>query len=305
MQNRFPLLLCALALVLAGCEKQDDREHDPIKYDDAEYLLGGLVKEVDGEYVPMHGFLLNDCLVIPVSSAFEAEDHFRSLATPITSLKEQGNTIVWNLTDGQGASQGDAVFSLGDSQDLARISLPDSFPEGLRTVVYRNSEGLLKAVSPEVREDLEDNYYYGAIVDISDHGCGSGKFVVLREYNFSNGANGLAIRLDNTRWHLKKLPDDGKLEGQIWGRSSCLSTMNTARDILLKDWSVLTKQLKAAGSRQPDQHFASSNRAWNGWHYYLCFHDGECDTIGPFNDLEFYECWLYWFYPDGNRIVFW
>ena len=86
MQNRFPLLLCALALVLAGCEKQDDREHDPIKYDDAEYLLGGLVKEVDGEYVPMHGFLLNDCLVIPVSSAFEAEDHFRSLAPPITSL---------------------------------------------------------------------------------------------------------------------------------------------------------------------------------------------------------------------------
>jgi hypothetical protein len=174
----------------------------------------------------------------------------------------------------------------------------------MRTVVYRNANGLLRAVNPEIKEELEDNYYYGAIVNISDHGCGSGKFVVLREYNFTNGANGLAIRLDNTRWHIKKL-GDGTLEHQIWTRSSCLSTMNTARDILNKDWSILTKQLKAAGSRQPDQHFGSSDRAWSGWHYYLCFHDGECDTIGPFNDLEFYECWLYWFYPDGNRIVFW
>jgi hypothetical protein len=305
MQNRIPLILCALALVFTGCEKQDSKDHEPIKYDDAEYLLEGLVKMVDGEYVPMHGLFLNDCLVIPVASVFEAEDHFRSLATPDTALKEEGTSIVWSMTDGQGASQGNAVFTVGDNQDLARISLPDSFPENMRTVVYRNASGLLKAYSPEIREELEDNYYYGAIVNISDHGCGSGKFVVLREYNFANGANGLAIRLDNTRWNLKKLPDDGKLEGQIWGRSSCLSTMNTASDILKKDWSILTKQLKAAGSRQPDQHFASSNRAWSGWHYYLCLHDGERDTIGPFNDLEFYECWLYWFYPDGNRIVFW
>ena len=305
MQNRIPLLLCALALVFGSCEKQDPTLHEPVKYDDAEYLLGGLVKEVEGEYIPIHGFLLNDCLVIPVASVFEAEAHFRSLASPVTSLKEEGTTIVWNLTDGQGASQGNAVFSIGDSQDLASISLPASFPEGLRTVVYRNAEGLLKAVNPEVKEDLEDNYYYGAIVDISDHGCGSGKFVVLREYNFSNGANGLAIRLDNTRWNLKKLPDDGRLEMAIFDRASCLSTMNTARDILKKDWTVLTKQLQAAGSRYPDQHFASSNRQWTGWHYYLCLHDGESDTIGPFNDLEFYECWLYWFCPNGNSIKFW
>ena len=305
MQNRFPLFLCALALTFASCEKQDPSGvHAAPEYDDAAYLLDGLVKEVDGEYIPIHGLFTDEGLVIPVASSFEAEKHFRSLAAPGTELREQGSDIVWSLTDGEGAPQGNAVFSLQTGRSFARISLPDSFPEGLRNVEYRSTEGLVKAVDPDVREDLEDNYYYGAIVNISDHGCGSGKFVVLREYNFDNGAAGLAIRLDNTRWHIKKL-GDGTLEYQIWKRASCLATMNTARSILLKDWNILVKQLKTAGSIEPYQHFGSDDRQWTGWHYYLCFHDGECDTIGPFNDLEFYECWLYWFLPDGKSIRFW
>ncbi len=54
-----------------------------------------------------------------------------------------------------------------------------------------------------------------------------------------------------------------------------------------------------------DQHYASSNRTWDGWHYYYCLHDDECDWIGPINDTDFYECWIYWFVPDGNSIRFW
>ena len=303
MHNRLSLLLCSLALALAGCTEQEPaREHGAPSYDDAAFLLDGLAKEVSEAYVPIRGFLTDDGLVIPVASVFEAEEHFRSLLPPGFSPRDEGNTLVWSMTDGQGAAQGDAVFRVGDGSCLARIDLPDTFPQAIGSVVYRSSAGLLTAVNPAVQEDLEDNYYYGAIVDIADHGCGSGKFVVLREYDFAGGAAGLAVRLDGKRYSISQL---GNYEFQIAARSSCLATMRTAGEIIRKDWSILTKQLKYAGSRQPDQHFYSNDRHWTGTHYYYCLHDGECDTIGPFHDLEFYECWLYWFVPEGDHIRFW
>lgn len=49
----------------------------------------------------------------------------------------------------------------------------------------------------------------------------------------------------------------------------------------------------------------TSNKTWNGWQYNYCLHDDECDWIGPINDTDFYECWIYWFVPDGNSIRFW
>lgn len=305
MRNRVPLIFCALVLVLAGCRKQDpETSHLAPVQDDAAYLLDGLVKEVSGEYVPLQGFLSEGGLVIPCTSIFEAERHFRSLLPPDASPREGQSTLIWSMSDEKGAPQGEAVFSLENEPLFASVSLPASFPAEFKAILYKPLVGLLGAVNPDVQEDLEDNYFYGAIVNISDHGCGSGKFVVLREYNFSNGAAGMAIRLDSRRWHQSEMKQ-GSTEHDIASRASCLATMRTAGEIIRADWNVITKQLLNAGSRMPDQHFYSADRQWTGLPYYYCLHDGECDTIGPFHDLEFYECWIYWFVPDGNSLRFW
>ena len=59
MRNRVTLLFCALALVSAGCQKQDQEpvnEHGTPNYNDADYLMDGLFRQVNEEYVPICGF---------------------------------------------------------------------------------------------------------------------------------------------------------------------------------------------------------------------------------------------------------
>ena len=311
MQNRFLLTLGALALLAAGCSKtvteEIPRHNSAASYDDADYLLDGLVKNVDGALIPMYGILREDgVLQIPATSVFESERHFRSLLTRDAAIREEGSTITWTLTDGQGRPQGKAVFSLGGESPLTlgTIAFPEDFPLTGAEYLSAQSFSLLDAVNPDVQEDLEDNYFYGAIVDIPDYGCGSGKFVVFREYNFETGENGMALRVDGHRWNTSEYTS-GDNAHQISARASCLSTMQTAGAIYRADRNILSKQLRNAGCTAIDQHYYTDSRSWTGRNYYYCLHDGECDTIGPFTDTEFYECWIYWFHPDGDHIRFW
>lgn len=306
-QSKYSFLCLALALTLAACQKQNVEQELPgaPELDDAGYFLDGLVKETSEGYIPIQGSLTEGGLIIPVASVFEAERHFRSLLPPDAEVREEWDRLVWTPDDEKNISQGNVVFTiLKDHTDLVRVSLPDAFPEQFRVILYRSASTILSAVNPDVQEDLEDNYYYGAIVNISDHGCGSGKFVVFREYNFSNGAAGMAVRIDGHRWDTPELNKSDNA-ARVYGRASCLSTLRQAGDIYRKDRTILSKQLRNAGCTALDQHYASSNQTWNGWHYYYCLHDDECDWIGPINDTAFYECWIYWFVPSGNGINFW
>lgn len=297
------MTLCAL--LLFACEKEEIK--DPVKYDDAQYLVDGLVSRdrSSGIINPILGYFTADKeIAIPVDSYEEAREQFESLIGPDAKVERSGSSIVWRLTDSQGASQGNAVFDKSSGLTVATLSLPAAC-DIVRTVKYTTPKAdFLTDIDPDVKEDLEDNYYYGAIVNISDYGCGSGKFVVLREYNFANGACGMAIRLDSRRWHDSEM-NQGSTEHDIASRASCLATMKTAGGIIRGDWNIITKQLTNAGSIMPTQHFYSADRHWTGRHYYYCFHDEETDTIGPFHDLEFYEAWIYWFQPSGKSIYFW
>ena len=306
-QNRL-FICCALVWALFSCQKIDSPTEDQggtPELDDVGYFLDGLVKDTGEEYIPIQGFLSDGSIRIPVASVFEAERHFRSLLPQGAAVREEWNALVWNPDDENNIPQGEVVFLIeSDGPSIARVSLPASFPEAIRAIIYLPSSSLLTAVNPAVQEDLEDNYYYGAIVNISDHGCGSGKFVVFKEYNFTNGAPGMAVRLDSHHWEPWELKQKDNA-AKVYARASCLSTLEQAGAIYRKDKSILSKQLKNAGCSIIDQHYASSTKTFNGWHYYYCLHDGESDWIGPVNDTDFYECWIYWFKPQGDSIVFW
>ena len=308
MRHNRLFLCCALAWALCACTKivSPVQEQGGIpKVDDASYFLDGLVKDTGEEYIPIRGFIADGSIRIPVASVFEAERHFRSLLPPDAAVLEEWNALVWNPDDEKGVPQGKVVFLIDDEGPaIARVTLPDSFPESIRSILYLPSASLLTAVNPAVQEDLEDNYYYGAIVDIADHGCGSGKFVVFREYNFTNDAPGMAVRLDSHHWTNAELNLKDNAQ-KVFSRASCLSTLETAGEIYRADRTILAKQLKNAGCTIIEQHYASSTTTWNGWHYYYCLHDGESNWIGPVHDTDFYECWIYWFKPDGHSICFW
>ena len=310
MRTRILLCICTLALLFAGCNKDDTprpRKDTEFSFNDTEYMLDGLVKKVGEDYVPMYGILQEDGMLhIPATSAADIEQFFRSLTSPEAHIQERGNTLVWSMTDEKGHSQGDAVLTLeGEGQSvMARVTLPGDFPVVKGIEFMDAGEDNFSEVDPKVREELEDYYYYGAIVDIPDYGCGSGKYVVFRPYNFETGENGMAVRLDDHRWSTSEF-NYGDNAAKVVGRSSCLSTLQTAGQIFRSDQDILSKQLRNAGCTALYQHYFTDSRSWTGMHYYYCLHDGEYDTIGPFTDTEFYECWVYWFLPDGDHIRFW
>jgi len=298
------LVFLGASLFAISCE----REKTPAAtIDDAAFLCDGLLGEDrgTGEQIPYVGFLADDgsILRIPVLSYEEARDHFMSLTHEDASVETSGQNIIWHLKSQEGDSEGDAVLSPGTGKGvIGLLSLPQSCGT-LSQVQYRDRSTMLVAVNPDVQEDLEDNYYYGAIVDIADHGCGSGKFVVLREYNFDNGTAGMAIRLDSRQYHISR---DSDQEHAIASRSSCLATLRAAGSILTADSRILSKQLANAGSKSSwNDHFYSNDRQWTGLHYYYNLWDGDYDTIGPFRDLTFYEAWVYYFVPEGDHLKFW
>lgn len=302
------LVLSALALALVACNK-DAPSHMETDYDDAEHIENCLlaIGRQEGSLHAIQGVTYvqdrKQVVLIPVSSLAEAKSHFKSLAHDQAMIKESGNKIVWRMTDTKGESQGEAVFLPKDDRILAVVTLPESC-QRLDMIEYIvKNKYPFQAVDPKVREDLEDNYYYGAIVDISDHGCGSGKFVVIREYNFDTTENGMAIHLGT------KLEDYG-MDDHEWikacDRSSCRNTLGIAGTILNYDPDVLRTQLSRSGSNTNwNNHFLSADRQWTGKHYYYNIATGDYDTIGPFSDLEFYEAWVYYFLPNGDHIDFW
>jgi len=303
-------VLFMAASVFAGCKKDKPESEYLSDHDDAQYLIDGLVRAeaATGELLPIRGSFLDDdnpsVLTIPAASVEEAKEHFTSLAYPGADLSSTGDKIIWKLKGLQDEDQGQAEFTEGEGRILARVELPEACAP-ISDITYVDlSYAPFNDVNPDVRELLEDYYYYGAIVEISDHGCGSGKFVVLREYDFSNGAAGMAIQLGRTLYNWKDISEE--MERQHAKRSSCRSTMGTAGSILNSDPQILGKQLANAGSNSNwDQHYLSNDRQWTGWHYYYNLKTGDYDTIGPFNDLDYYEALIYWFVPDGDHINFW
>jgi hypothetical protein len=106
------LALCAL--LLFACEKREIKE--PVSYNDAEFLMGGLVSQdrVSGSVNPIMGqFTADNEITIPVESYEEARELFESIISPDAQVERSGSSIIWHLTDGQGASLGDAVFDKG------------------------------------------------------------------------------------------------------------------------------------------------------------------------------------------------
>lgn len=301
-------LFAAVALAVISCKKDGEETYIGRRFNDAEHLQFGLVsqpREGGSGVIALMGYLTDEGVVrIPVDGLEGAKAHFRSLTNEEAYLREVGNKIVWPLYDTQEKSQGEAVFLPADAPLFARVTLPSSC-DLVHEIQYISSDAMpLQSLLGSVQEDLEDNYYYGAIVQISDHGCGSGKFVVFREYNPANDSPGMAVRIDNHHWY----PSELKLKdnaARVYDRASCLSTLETAGGIYRSDKAILAQQLRNAGCTALDQHYASSSKTWNGWHYYYCLHDGESDWIGPVNDTDFYECWIYWFKPQGNSISFW
>lgn len=307
-------VLC-IALLLTACSKQDqDKNNDPgLSYDDSSWLMGCLLDwdAQTEEYLPIEGIFVEKDhkeLGIMAETLAAAKDHFLSMANEKADIQTIGETITWFLTDNSGKSQGKAVFSPSSApNEVARLSLDgiSGNESPLVLVRYITPDGFpVPNISDWAREMLEDVYYYGNIVDIEDHGVGSGKFVVIREFEERSWQRGMAIRMPDKVWKLGESVTRDHLD-ELDARSSSIRTMIIAANCLNADKAIMSMQLGRTGSLTDwNRRFLSDDRTWLGARKALNMVTGEDSWVSAFNPY-FCEALIYWFEPQGDGIKYW
>ena len=115
-------------------------------------------------------------------------------------------SVIWHLKGANGVSQGDAVFQRGSGSQVAVLTLPSS------SIFVKKVCFIPPSAWPENidwdREELLDELYFGRVIDVKKDeskkpgsyfckgDCGTGKFIVVKEYNPDTDASGILLRLE-------------------------------------------------------------------------------------------------------------
>lgn len=216
MKKVFIYCLLALGLMsVASCEKTNPDSSFPAGpvftgADDAGVLLSNLVfTDENGDisgYVSGFGFNAGDPGEISIhSESLEtAQQLFKSWIPEGISALEQGENLVWNLTDTLGVSQGTVKLVPGGNRGaVAHLELPSGFP--LVTSVSFIPQSSMPENAELDFEDALEQYFFGNVLnvypsDFSDGNSthGSGIFVVIKEYDQDTNTAGILISFPDT-----------------------------------------------------------------------------------------------------------
>lgn len=177
------------------------------KADDAGVLRSSLVftdsdNQITG-YVTGYAFNAADPGEVSVlcESLEAARELFQSWAPDGTTFKEEGSTLVWDMTDSLGISQGAAILMPGGNPGaVAHLQVPTDFP-AISSVQF-----LPKSAMPENAEldfaDALDQYFFGNVInvyssDFKDNKAphGTGVFCIIREYDQDSNTSGILLSL--------------------------------------------------------------------------------------------------------------
>ena len=208
--KRLSVICCLAVGLLAGvaCQKDNAGQLPPNNYigaDDAGVLLANLVvtDTLNNFQGYMTGFGLNPAdpgeITIPCETVEKAREIFSEWLPEGISAVEDGENLIWNMTDTLGVSQGAAILKPGgDKGAVAHLELPSDFP--IVTGVFFTP----KRSMPENAEldfaDVLDQYYFGNIVNVygSNTAHGGGVFCVIREYDQDTNTSGILLSLPDT-----------------------------------------------------------------------------------------------------------
>ena len=131
---------------------------------------------------------------------------FEGMIPEDADVTRSDGSVVWHLKGANGVSQGDAVFQRGSGAQVAVLTLPSS------SIFVKKVCFIPPAAWPEnidwEREELLDELYFGRVIDVKKDvsknpgsffckgDCGTGKFIVVKEYNPDTDASGILLRLE-------------------------------------------------------------------------------------------------------------
>lgn len=315
IMKKIALLLCA-ALALFACRKADPEipvNEDSGKLSDLEFFQDGLVRLDDSGNITGYniGENLNEAdpseVSYPVDSYQEALGVFLSWLPDGTQPAVSGKTYTWEMTGEDNQPEGQVVFS--DSKEpgvLATVSV-NAANAKVRTVKFIPTSAWPKN-SSSTEEYLADYYFLGAPVWIEeDRGYGNGEFIVIREWTPQE--NGLMIQMEGVKY------------GQTWdsyntGKASTINTTQTVSKVLHQGSNyeyIVNTYGKPKGWPSLDNRYLTKNIKHGGFLGTSTYHtfvnletgeDGEFDN-DLFTNQSWYRVFIYWFKPDGDKIIYW
>ena len=304
-------IICA-ALALLACSKDDTDVQNEYtdKLSDLEYFQDGLVRlDSLGNILGYNvGKNLNEAdpaeISVPVDSYEEARDRFLEWLPEGVQPVVNGKTYTCQMTDEENQPEGQVVFAESTDQGvLATVSVTAKGPK-INSVLFIPTTAWPEN-SSEIEEYLEENYYLGAEVEVTeDKGYGKGTFIVIREW--SPKENGIMIRMEGEKYE------------QMWNsynrdKTSSINTTQTVSKVLHQDSNydyIVNTYGKAHGWPSLNERYLTKKIKKKFLTKYFTFVNLETGKDGTFSNSLFdnqswYRVFIYWFAPSGNKVKIW
>lgn len=304
-------IFCA-ALALLACSKDDTDVQNEYtdKFSDLEYFQDGLVRlDSLGNILGYNvGKNLNEAdpaeISVPVDSYEEARDRFLEWLPEGVQPVVNGKKYTCQMTDEENQPEGQVVFAESTDQGvLATVSVTAKGPK-INSVLFIPTTAWPEN-SSEIEEYLEENYYLGAEVEVTeDKGYGKGTFIVIREW--SPKENGIMIRMEGEKYE------------QMWNsynrdKTSSINTTQTVSKVLHQDSNydyIVNTYGKAHGWPSLNERYLTKKIKKKFLTKYFTFVNLETGKDGTFSNSLFdnqswYRVFIYWFAPSGNKVKIW
>ncbi len=225
--KKYLLWLFGMTMMLTACNQNNPEQ--TAKVDDYSYLIESLMRFDDNGEIT--GYMIGDNLneadpldiSVPVENYDEAIRVFRSLLPMDVTLKQEGTSLIWAMTDSLGNEEGELILEEGSTEDSIAVmrfkgrpkiesaperrvttsKFPPIIPSYIKCTFIPESAWPENAGAAE--EILNEQYYLGAVVKKEkDEGFGSGWFVVIAPWTPQEC--GLMVKIEKDSYYYNDIP---------------------------------------------------------------------------------------------------
>lgn len=318
MKKYWIILLCTV-VALGACSKNNNPEEEdelPAKMGDLECIQESLVSLDENGNIAGYivGASLNEAdpseVSVPVDNYEQALALFRSLLPADANPAVSGKTYTLNMVNEMNEPEGQAVFAESTAPGLIATLSISAKGAKVSSVRFIPTSAWPEN-SSAMEEYLEDYYYLGAEIEITENkGASTGTYVVIREWTPQEA--GIMIRFSGDTFHTNTITGDGMNQTNC---SSVNSTQTVSRvlhqgqnyEYFVKKWGprhnwpsldnrYMTKKTSKGG-------FLNGTKYW----HFVNLETGEEIklTDNLYTNKSYYKVYIYWFGPNGDKVIYW
>ena len=263
------------------------------------YLVGANLNEADPTEIS-----------VPVNTYEEAVELFKKWLPEGAQLIEENKKITWKMTDEESQEEGETILKASTNPgEIANVTIRKA-SQTENAPIITSVKFIPFSAWPEnstaIEEYLEENYYLGAEVEVTENkGASTGTYVVIREWSPQEA--GIMIRFSGDTWEVMW---DG------YNRDNC-SSVGTTQTVshVLHQGSNYDYFVNNYGKKHNwpdlDNRFLTTKvtRKWYGtkYNWFVRLNTGEADTFtnNMFKNPSYKKVYIYWFIPQGNSVKIW